>query len=155
MGNEFLDVKKKIQFYCSYQERSHKEVVVKLKLMNVSKERIEIIVANLIKNDFLNETRFAISFARGKFRIKKWGKVKIMNKLKSNNISSWNITEAIKELDDDEYLETFNLLFIKFWNKYKNDEINYCKKKVYDLLHYRGWESQLIYESINKKIYSL
>ena len=64
------DAKKNIEHYCAYQERCHKEVINKLKNLGIIQNAIDIIVADLIQNNYLNETRFAQSFARGKFRIK-------------------------------------------------------------------------------------
>ena len=71
------EAKKKLKYYCAYQERCHQEVVQKLRSMNMIPQAIDIIVGELIDENYLNETRFAQSFARGKFRIKKWGKVRL------------------------------------------------------------------------------
>ena len=97
------NIYKKISLYCSYQERSHKEVLLKISKSNISKNETDKIIAKLIKENFLNETRYAIAYARGKFRIKNWGKIKIINKLKQQNISPWNINKAIDDIDEDEY----------------------------------------------------
>ena len=101
------NIYKKISLYCSYQERSHKEVLLKISKSNISKNETDKIVAKLITENFLNETRYAIAYAKGKFRIKNWGKMKIINKLKQQNISSWNIKKAIDEIDKDEYVNIF------------------------------------------------
>jgi regulatory protein len=140
---------KKLKRFCSYQERSHKQVLQKLNKFKIPKNEIEKIISTLISADFLNETRFSICFARGKFKIKKWGKIKIKNQLYKQNISEWNINKAISEIDEIEYLETFNLLFKKYWNMNKDHIL--CKKKVYNTLKSKGWENSLILNSINEK----
>ena len=71
------EAQKKIEHYCAYQERCHQEVVQKLRQMKMIPQAIDVIIGKLIQENYLNETRFAQSFARGKFRIKKWGKDKI------------------------------------------------------------------------------
>ena len=76
------EARKKLEYYCTYQERCHQEVTRKLREMKMIPEAIDQIIVHLIKENFLNETRFAQSFARGKFRIKKWGKQRISNELK-------------------------------------------------------------------------
>ena len=59
-----------------------------------------------MQHNFLNEERFSQSFARGKFRIKSWGKQRIVQELKFRNISSYNIKTALKEIDEKEYIKT-------------------------------------------------
>tara|TARA_Y200000002_G_C22349803_1_gene524540 strand:+ start:117 stop:587 length:471 start_codon:yes stop_codon:yes gene_type:complete len=142
---------KKISLYCSYQERSHKEVLLKISKSNISKKETDEIVAKLITENFLNETRYAIAYARGKFRIKNWGKMKIINKLKQQNISSWNIKKAIDEIDKDEYSKSFNLIFNKLNLKYNYLKNIYRKKKILSILYSKGWEYDLIIDSLNAK----
>lgn len=140
------EAKRKLENYCAYQERCHKEVEKKLNDMNMIAVSKEVILLHLMEHDFLNEERFAKSFSRGKFRIKKWGKQRITQELKQRNISSYNIKTALKEISDDDYSDTFNkladkrLLEIKETDKYKK------RKKLADYLLYRGWESSLVYE---------
>jgi regulatory protein len=76
------DARNKIEHYCAYQERCHTEVEQKLRTMKMDSEEIDEIIAHLIGSNFLNEERFACSFARGKHRIKQWGKIRITNELK-------------------------------------------------------------------------
>ena len=145
------NIYKKISLYCSYQERSHKEVLLKISKSNISKNETDKIVTKLITENFLNETRYAIAYARGKFRIKKWGKIKIINKLKQQNISSWNIKKAIDEIDKDEYSKSFNLIFNKLYLKYNYLKKIYRKKKILSILYSKGWEYELIIDSLNTK----
>ncbi len=143
------EAKKKLASYCAYQERCHKEVTQKLKDMSMIPEAIDVILVYLLEHNFLNEERFAKSFARGKFRIKKWGKRRISLELKKREISKFNINSALTEINEEEYLETFNelaekrLFYIKEANKLKR------KKKLVDYLLYRGWESPMVYEKVN------
>ena len=140
---------KKISLYCSYQERSHKEVLLKISKSNISKKETDEIVAKLITENFLNETRYAITYARGKFRIKNWGKIKIISKLKQQNISFWNINKAIEEIDKDEYIKSFNLIFNKVNLKYNYLKNINRKKKILSILYSKGWEYELIIDSLN------
>ena len=141
---------KKLQHYCAYQERCHKEVVEKLKGMGMIPQAIDHIVAQLIKENFLNEERFSQSFARGKFRTKKWGKNRIVNELKARDISRFNIQAALKEIPKDEYLETLDVLSKKRWAEIKETHPQKRRKKLADYLLYRGWESHLVYEKIRE-----
>ena len=145
------NIYKKISLYCSYQERSHKEVLLKISKSNISKNETDKIVAKLITENFLNETRYAIAYARGKFRIKNWGKIKIINKLKQQNISPWNINKAIDEIDKDEYSKSFNFIFNKLNLKYNYLKNINRKKKILSILYSKGWEYELIIDSLNTK----
>ena len=104
---------KKLEYYCVYQERCHKEVIAKLKTLGMIPSVIDKIISELIKANYLNETRFTQSFVRGKFRIKKWGKNRILQELKVREISSFNIKLGMKEISDDNYQKTFYELFEK------------------------------------------
>ena len=87
----------KLMQFCAYRDRTHNEVEEKLKSMNMIPEAQEQIIMHLMQENFLNEERFAKSFARGKFRIKKWGKCRIINELKIRGISPRNIQTGLKE----------------------------------------------------------
>ena len=140
----------KIKKFCAYQERCHKEVIIKLKSIYARSDQIPKIISALIKENYLNETRYAVHYANGKFRIKNWGKVKIKYNLRQNNVSEWNINNALKEINDNEYSKIFNSLFTKLILKYDNLNSQKKKKKIYDALIYRGWEKEIIFKKINK-----
>ncbi len=112
---------------------------------------IDEILAHLIKENFLNEERFARSFARGKFNIKKWGKNRIVNELKQRDITKYNINLALKELDETDYLKTLEQLAEKRVGQLTETDIFKKRKKLADYLLYRGWESPLVYE-ITKRL---
>lgn len=146
---------KKLEHYCAYQERCHKEVVSRLKEMRMIPQAIDQIVAHLIQENYLNEERFARAFARGKFRVKKWGRNRIVSELKQRAISKYNIKAALSEIEGNEYLKTFDELANKRIKEIKEKHPQKRKKKLVDYLLYRGWESNLVYaksyELIGKK----
>lgn len=143
------EAQRKMEHYCAYQERCHDEVIQKLKSLNMIPQAIDAIVIYLLDNNFLNEERFACSFARGKFRIKHWGKRRIINELKARNISKYNIDTALKEIPAEEYLETFHLIADKQWENVKESNLLKKKKKVMDFLLRKGYESNLVQEKID------
>lgn len=140
----------KLEHFCAYQERCHDEVVAKLYSLKMTSDEIDSIVVQLIEGNFLNETRFACSFARGKHRIKNWGKIKITNELKLRNISSTNINLALKEISPEEYFETFENLSEKCWNNLQESNIIKKRKKFCDFMLRRGFESNLVYEKVKQ-----
>ncbi|TDQ21932.1 regulatory protein RecX [Tenacibaculum caenipelagi] len=142
------EIKRKIEHYCVYQDRCHKEVEEKLKEYRLIPEAREHILLHLLEHNFLNEERFAKSFARGKFRIKKWGKERIVRELKFRDISVYNIKSALKEIDEDEYIKAlYELVEKKNASISENNQFK-RKKKIADYLLYRGFESNLIYEAL-------
>lgn len=140
----------KIQHYCAYQDRCHQDVNKKLYDWGLNRdERDEIIVA-LIEENFLNEERFARSFARGKFRIKSWGKQKIRYELLSKGIGEKLIQIALTEISEEEYL-----VCLKKELKKKADKINdrnkfSARQKLATYLFNRGFEPELVWDEIKK-----
>lgn len=143
---------KKLEGYCAYQERCRKDVVAKLKQMRMIPKAIDQIVIHLIQADYLDEERFARSFARGKFNIKKWGKNRIVNELKQRDISTYNIKTALQEIDEDQYVTTLDILAKKRLEAIKETNLQKRKRKLADYLLYRGWESHLVYAKIQELI---
>lgn len=142
---------KKLENYCAYQERCHKEVEQKLWSMRMIPEAQDQIINHLITENFLNETRFSQAFARGKFRVKKWGKNRIVNELKMRQISKFNIAIALKEISTPDYLNTFEALVEKRLGQLTSEnDIQKKRKKFADYLFYRGWESELVYGKIGE-----
>jgi regulatory protein len=109
----------KIKHYCAYQERSHKEVMGKLYDLGLYKNEAELLLSQLIEEGYLNEERFAIQFAGGKFRIKQWGKKKIEQGLKEKQVSSYCIKKAMAQIDDEAYHKTLQYLCAKKWEQLK------------------------------------
>jgi len=146
--NEALTLKEaqlKLEYYCSYQERCHQEVMQKAGELGMKSHEIAAIVVHLIQHNFLNEERFARSFARGKFRIKSWGKIRIVNELKQRQISAPNIKSALAEISEEEYLDTFNKLAESHWETIRETNTQKKNKKFCDFLLRKGWESNLVY----------
>ena len=139
------EAKGRMERYCAYQERCHKEVVTKLQQIRMIPEAIDVIVAYLIEENFLNEERFARSYARGKFRFKKWGRVRITRELKFREISRYNIACAMEEIEDD-YQEVFDTLAEKKADTITEKNIQKARRKLADYLLYKGWESSMVYE---------
>lgn len=146
--NSSQNIQHKIEQYCAYQERCHEEVISKLKSMKVPWDEIDAVITNLISDNFLNEERFACSFARGKHRIKHWGKIRIINELKQRNINQTIINSALKEITPEEYLETFHTLAEKHWQTIPEKNVLKKRKKFCDYLLRRGFESNLIFEKV-------
>jgi regulatory protein len=144
------EAQKKLEHYCSYQERCHKEVIQKLQNMNMIPQAIDVIVVHLLDKNFLNEERFAKAFVRGKFRIKKWGKYRITRELKQRDISKTLITSAINQISDTDYLASFHELAERKALTIKESNTQKKKKKLADYLLYRGWESHLVYDKVNE-----
>jgi regulatory protein len=142
----------KLEYYCSYQERCHQEVVQKLYDLGMKSQEIDAIVVHLLQNNFLNEERFARSFARGKHRIKNWGKIRIINELKYRHISTNNIKFALTEISEAEYQDTFHKLAEHYWETIRESNVQKKKKKWCDYLLRKGWESNLVYEKMKEII---
>lgn len=147
------EARDKLENYCIYQDRCHKEVREKLYTMRMIPTAIEQITIHLIEEKYLNEERFARSFARGKFKIKKWGKTRITRELRSREISKNIIELALTEIDEEDYVSTFQALAEKRMIQLISEKDKYKKrKKLADYLQYRGWPMHWIYEKAKELI---
>ena len=112
--------------------------------MKIYGEDLEEVMIQLINQNFLNEERFAQAYARGKFRMKNWGRNKIKSELKRRQISDYNIRKAMEEIDEDEYLATVEKLLVNQVAKYRSIHPMQKRKKAYQFLYTKGYESEII-----------
>ena len=144
-----LEAKQKIEAYCAYQERCHSEVRKKLTGWKLDDEDINVLISDLIQNNFLNEERFAGAFVSGKFRIKKWGRIKIKQHLKQKQISDYSIKKGLEEIDAQAYYATLVQL-AESKNRLIHTEDNWQRlTKLQRYLHSKGYETELIREVTN------
>ena len=135
--------------YCAYQERCQSEVRNKLNTFQLTPDQKEQVIADLIEQNFLNEQRFAEAYARGKFRIKGWGKKKITLALKQKNISEYCIKKGLLEIEDSEYLEYLSKLVAKTYQQKKGFTDYQKKAKTAQYAIGRGFEPHLVWEELN------
>ena len=141
----------KIKHYCGYQERNHREVREKLYSMGLYAEQVEEIIGTLIGDNFLNEERYALAFAGGRFRMKGWGKVKIRYEMKQQGISDYCITKALQSIDDEAYTAMLEKHFELKAQTLKSEKNNFIKKtKIRNYLLQKGYESELINNCLKK-----
>lgn len=140
----------KLKHYCAYQDRCHAEVKQKLKQLGVWGNDADEIIATLITENYLNEERYACSFARGKFRMKQWGRKKIVSALKSKNISAYCIKKAMKEIEEDEYKQTLKHLAKQKYLSLKNEQYLRRKYKTLQYLINKGYEPDLVWEALKE-----
>lgn len=139
----------KMQSWCAYQERAQQDARDKLYELGMWTEAVENIIVLLIQDNFLNEERFACSFARGKFTIKKWGRIKIKQELKQKRVGDYCLKKAMKEIDENEYIQTLKKLIESKRKLIK--ETNKIKLK-YKLMSYalsKGYEKDLVFDVLN------
>lgn len=141
----------KAEAYCSTAEHCLSDVRQKLYQWGITSERAEEILSALVKERFIDEQRYSCAFVREKYRFNKWGRIKIVQELRLKSISSPDITTALNEIDEDEYMDILQHLLhakqktIKAHNDYERNgklfryalgrgfeakEIMYCLKKL-------------------------
>lgn len=140
----------KAQLFCAYQERYQQEVRDKLYEWGLYPDAVENVIAQLITDNFLNEERFAKAYAGGKFRIKKWGRIKIKLELKKRHISDYCIRQGMKEIDDDAYLRTLKHLVEKKQSETKDKNPLVKNAKVARYIASKGFEQDLIWDVIKE-----
>lgn len=138
----------KLKHFCSYRDRAHIEVKSKLHQLGVWGEDVDEIIAALITEDYLNEERFARSFARGKFRMKNWGRKKIIQTLRFKQISPYCIRKGLEEIDDEEYMKTLTKLATKKYATLKSEQYLRRQYKTTQYLLSKGYEADLVRDAV-------
>ena len=147
MQKKFLTKEQALQKarqYCAYQERSHYEVEQKLWELGIRKANQGEIISTLIEEDYLNEERFAIQFAGGKFRMNEWGKKKIFYALKEKRVSEFCIKKGLASINEDDYLKTMREQVEKKYESLKEEQHLVRKRKTMDYMLQKGFESELV-----------
>lgn len=134
------EIKVKMEYYCAYQDRCHYDVEKKLKEFFLIPEARDEILLSLMSDKFLNEERFAKSYVRGKFRMKSWGRRKIVQELKKRNISEYLINIGLKEIDQDEYYSTIEKLLLKKKDTIKTEKSYELRNKLISFMMNKGFE---------------
>lgn len=142
------EAKRTLERFCVYRERCHKEVETKLRDMKMIPEAQEVILMHLMEHDFLNEERFSKAFARGKFNIKKWGRLRIQKELQFRDISAYNIKMSLKEIDEEAYLNTLEQVATKKVALIKESDPFKKRHKLAQYLLSRGFESNLVFDLV-------
>lgn len=148
----FTEARVAIQKYCAYQERCHQEVKRKLYEYGLKTSEIDELIVDLIQSNYLNEERFARTFARGKFKVKKWGRHKILSELKLRKISDYCIRKALTEIDDVVYTETLHGLIEKKNREYKSKNTYEQRAKIARFLMTKGYESELVWDAVKTMV---
>lgn len=136
--------------FCAYQERCQMEVRNKLRDFQITSDEREEVIMELIQQNFLNEERYAKALARGKFRMKKWGKKKIELALKQKDISPACIAIGLEEISDEEYASTIHQLVEKTWNKNRGVQSYQRVSKTAKYVIGRGFESHLVWDELKQ-----
>lgn len=145
-----LQALEKLKHYCAYQDRCHQEVQQKLFDLKVWGEDADEIIFTLIQENFLNEERYAKSFARGKFKMKQWGRKKIRYALKRKDISDYCIKKGMQEIEEEKYKETLRHLAQKKKEALQGGNTYQNRHKIYQHLVRKGYEYELIKEVLEE-----
>lgn len=151
MKTKFLTKEQALQkakHFCAYQERCHIEVKEKLFSLGINNIDRDLIISTLIEENYVNEERFAIQYAGGKFRINHWGKNKIRNSLKGKLVSEYCISKALNSIDNDHYDRTLRNLATKKYSSLSDSREYIRKKKTIDYLLQKGYEAELVYQVV-------
>ena len=143
-----VEALEKLKKYCAYQDRCHQEIRTKLINLGIYGDDLEEIIAELIAENFLNEERFARSFARGKFRMRHWGKVRIKNELKFRKISEYCIRKAMNEIEEDAYFKTLEEVIQKKARQIRESDPFKAKNKIAKYAIGRGFETELVWKMV-------
>lgn len=144
-----VEAKQKIYAYCAYQERAHQEVKNKLFEYGLYTREVDEILSHLITEGYLNEERFAKAFAGGKFRVKNWGRIKIIHELEARGLTKNCIHSGLQEIDEAHYLETLQALLVKKSVYLKGENSFVMRDKLAKYAIQKGFEAELVWKQVN------
>ena len=137
--------------YCAYQDRCYSEARQKLMDLGVRGTDIEEVIDWLEDEKFLNELRFAKIFAGSKFRLKKWGKIKISQALMQKRVRDEYIHQGLAEIEEEDYLHTLqHLLYKKLQEQPEDLELTKLKQKLFAYASSKGYEPDLIWQTMKE-----
>lgn len=142
------DIKQKIYKYCAYQERTHFEVRNKLYEYGLGSDAVDELITQLIGEGYLNEERFAKTFAGGKFRIKSWGRIKIVHALEAKGLTRNCIALGLKEINETDYMETLQTLLEKKAATVQSDDDFVMRDKIAKYAIQKGFEPELVWRCV-------
>lgn len=144
----------KLESWCAYQDRSEFEARKKLQSFHLNEEEIEKIVARLVEQQFLDDARFAESFVNGKFKIKRWGRIKIASYLREHHINAQFVHRAFDQIPEEEYFEVCADLIKRKANDLSTEKDKFVKKsKIIRFLQSRGFELDVVLENLKSAGY--
>lgn len=139
--------------YCSAGERCIQDMEKKIKAAGLTEEESDRIIARLLEERFIDESRFARYFVNDKLRFNKWGRVKINYEMQRKGIPSGIRSEALAGIDEQEYCSILlsllkskkkatrgkndreiyaKLLRFAFGRGFETKETNGCLKQLFD-----------------------
>ena len=139
----------KLRFYCRYQQRCQSDIKEKLFELGINNKEHDQLIAELIKENCLNDDRFAAAFVSGRFKMKQWGRKKIEKGLREKRISDEITQRAMEQIDKKEYIAVLNRLAKERYASLKQEQYLIRRKKTMDYLMQKGYETDLVREAIN------
>ena len=140
MQLDYHEVLSKARRYCAYQERCVHDLKLKNYEWGLDREEFDKMIEELSEDNYLNEERYAEFYVRGKFNLKKWGKLKIRDGLYSKNIPEEIIEQSMLQIEDEQYVNVLKELLEKKEEQVKNEKDQKAKLQRYLLSKGFEWE---------------
>ena len=140
----------KARHFCAYQERCHSETKEKLYGFGLRRQEVEEALSRLIEENYLNEERFAIQFAGGRFRMKHWGRVKIRYELKQRQVGEYCIKKALASIPSEDYDQSLLRLAADKWADLDKEEPYIRRQKLQSYLVQKGYEMDRIQDAVTE-----
>jgi regulatory protein len=139
----------KARSFCAAQERCEYEVRAKLRLWGAVQTFANKCISTLQSEGYINEARYARLFAGGKFRMLKWGRVKIVAELRKKHVSPASIRIGLEELDEQTYLNTLRMVLNRKQLELKNEDPFIQKQKLVRFAISKGYEPELVFKTMD------
>lgn len=144
---DFAQALRKAADYCAVSEHCESEIRLKLYTWGLDPSISDKVIERLTDQGFIDDLRYACSFAEGKFHLLQWGKLKISNELRLKRLNSEIISQAIGKIDDSEYSDCLKKLIGKKMHELKSDTLE-NRNKAARFAMGKGFEPGLVFSMI-------
>ncbi len=146
----FRETLQKMKLLCSKQEKCTNEIEMKLAKYNLTKQEIQKIIMILSGDNYINDERYAISFAHDRLKFNKWGKIKIEHQLKLKRIKDIHILKALGSIDSSEYAQIIKSELLKKSKRIRTSNAFEIKSKLMRFGQSKGFETELLFNVIDE-----
>lgn len=145
------DALMRLETLCVQSEQCTFDLRQKLYRWEISPSDNERIIRQLIETRFVDDARFAVAYCRDKYRFNRWGRMKIVYGLRAKRISTRDIQEALKAIDEKEYEDILVSVVKSKALSIKDVDTYEGRTRLFRSVVSRGYESELIAKIIKER----
>lgn len=137
---------------CSRSEQCSADIRKKIVAYEIMDELVEEIISKLKVENFLDDERYVKAYVSDKFRLNKWGKIKMRYYLKAKGLHDSVIEKALLEIKEEHYKK---VLISTLKEKAKTVKSDNKFEKIGQIIRFaqsRGFEPEIIHRYLGEVV---